>query len=295
MNTLGKILAVAVFVLSAAFMVSQMMLFAKRTDWRQEYKDTAQTLQSKSQALQEAQSTLDDKTQQFQQDRQRLQSKISSLQDQVESQSSAVADLKSEKSSLQDDLRKALEDVDTLTALSDKKEKMISELESENSNLQETVQEKVAKINELDNTIRGKDDKIASLNEDLQNLQDKYAATQDQKDKYASMLSRLSEKGIRVPAEDIKAVDGEIIKFDSGSDLVIINKGSESGVEVNYPFTIYRDGEYVAQAVVYRVDKKVSVARVQKEMRAEGKQIKEGDLATTRLVGTLSPISVSER
>jgi hypothetical protein len=109
------------------------------------------------------------------------------------------------------------------------------------------------------------------------------------------MLSRLSEKGIRVPAEDIKAVDGEIIKYDSDSDLVIINKGSESGVEVNYPFTIYRDGEYVAQAVVYRVDTKVSVARVEKEMRAKGKQIKEGDLATTRLVGTLSPISVSER
>jgi len=295
MNTFGKILAVTVLVLSVGFMVSQMVLYSKRTQWKQEYQQTAQELQQKEKALEQAKATLKEKTEQFTNDRSSLQSKVQNLKNRVESQSQTISSLKSDNSETQDDLRKAVEDVDTLTAMVDKKESTIVSLEQENSELQDNVEAKVAKINELDAKLRDHEEEIASLNEELSQLEKKHASVKEKRNQYARMLSRLSERGVRIPAEDVKAVDGEIIKYDKDSNLVIINKGSESGVEVNYPFTIYRDGDYVARAVVYRVDKKVSVARVQKDMGAKGKKIREGDQATTRLVGTISPFSVSQR
>ncbi|MEF8787828.1 MAG: hypothetical protein V5A84_02045, partial [Planctomycetota bacterium] len=295
MNTFGKILAVAVLVLSAGFMVSQMVLYSKRTEWKQEYQQTAQELQQKTKALEQAQANLEEKTQQFQNDRSNLQSKVQSLKNQVESQSETISSLKADNSELQDDMRKAMEDVDTLTAMVDKKESTIASLEQENTELQDTVEAKVSQINELDSKLRSREEEIASLNEDLNQLEENYASVDEKRNKYARMLSRLSERGIRIPAEDVKAVDGEVIKYEKKSDLVIINKGKDSGVEVNYPFTIYRNGNYVARAVVYRVDQKVSVARVQEDMAAEGKEIREGDQATTRLVGTISPMSISQR
>jgi len=295
MNTFGKILAVAVLVLSAGFMVSQMVLFSKRAQWKRAYQETNQELQQKTKALEQAESTLEDKTEQFQNDRSNLQSQIQSLKNRVESQSETISSLKADNSELQDDLRTAMDDVSTLTAMVDKKESTIASMEQENSELQDTVEAKVSRINDLDSTLREREDKIASLNEELSNLQDEYASVQESRDKYARMLSRLSQRGIRIPAEDVKAVDGEVIKYDAESDLVIINKGKDNGVEVNYPFTIYRNGDYVGRAVVYRVDQKVSVARVQEDMRATDKEIRVGDQATTRLVGTLSPISMSQR
>ena len=295
MNTFGKILAVAVLVLSAGFMVSQMVLFSKRAQWKRAYQETNQELQQKTKALEQAESTLEDKTEQFQNDRSNLQSQIQSLKNRVESQSETISSLKADNSELQDDLRTAMDDVSTLTAMVDKKESTIASLEQENTELQDTVEAKVSQINELDSKLRSREEEIASLNEDLNQLEEKYASVDEKRNKYARMLSRLSERGIRIPAEDVKAVDGEVIKYEKKSDLVIINKGKDSGVEVNSPFTIYRNGNYVARAVVYRVDQKVSVARVQEDMAAEGKEIREGDQATTRLVGTISPMSISQR
>lgn len=295
MNTFGKILAVVVLVLSAAFMASQIILFAKRTPWKQKYQETKAQLGKKEKALEQAQSKLEDKTQTYENKLANLQSQLQSLKNEVQSQANTISSLKSEGSSLRDDMRKAQENVDTLTAMVDKKESTIASLEEENSELQENVNDKVARINELDETVREKKDKITSLQEDLSQLEEDYASLQKKKQRYARMLSRLSKRGVRIPAEEVKAVDGEIIKYEEKSRLVIINKGKKSGVEVNYPFTIYRNGTYVGQAVVYRVDQKVSVARVQKDMMAEGKQIKVGDQATTRLVGTISPLSISQR
>ncbi len=152
---------------------------------------------------------------------------MQNLKNRVESQSQTISSLKADNSEVQDDLRKAVEDVDTLTAMVDKKESTIASLEQENSDLQDNVEAKVAKINELDEKLRDREENIASLNEKVNELENQYASVKEKRNKYARMLSRLSERGIRIPAEDVKAVDGEVIKYDSDSNLVIINKGSE--------------------------------------------------------------------
>ena len=174
------------------------------------------------------------------------------------------------------------------------KEKVIATLESKNDELAQTTSDQAQQIRKLDGQLADKTKQVRQL-QDVRDSQEKQIAQLNNKiDFYESMESRLAQRGIHLPAEDVKGVDGQVIKTDPEYDLVIINKGEEDGVKVNYPFTIYRDSEYVAQAIVTDVDKKVCVARIEKGMVAEGKQVKMGDEVTTRMAGVLAPITMYE-
>jgi len=294
MNLFAKIVVFFILVLSVGFAVSQMALYSKRVNFKQQAAEWEQKARQRQTDLEAAQAELQEKTQHYEQQVSQLQNQISSLKTETENQSQQIADLERRLSEANTDVRKLSVATDKLTDTITAKEEVIATLDNKNEQLAQTTSEQADKISQLDSQLADKTQQVQEL-QDIRQSQEKQIAQLEEKVQfYENMESRLAQRGIHLPAEDVKGVDGQIIKVDPEYDLVVINKGKEDGVKVNYPFTIYRDSEYIAQAIVTDVNEKVSVARIEKGMVAEGKQVKTGDEATTRMAGVLAPITMYE-
>lgn len=294
MNLFAKIVVFFILVLSVGFAVSQMALYSKRVNFKQQAAEWEQKARQRKSDLEAAQAELQEKTQQYENKVSQLQGSIDDMKSEVQSQSLQITELEkdlSEQKARADRLSVATTKMEERI---EEKEGVIATLEDKNDKLVQTTNEQAEKISNLDTQLADATDQIRNLQGVKQKQEKQIAQLEEKVQFYENMESRLAKRGIHLPAEDVKGVDGQVIKTDPEYDLVVINKGKEDGVKVNYPFTIYRDSEYIAQAIVTDVNKQVCVARIEKGMVAEGKQVAKGDEATTRMAGVLAPITMYE-
>lgn len=294
MNLFAKIVVFFILVLSVGFAVSQMALYSKRVNFKQKFAEAQQKASQRQSQIEQLQAELDEKTRQFDQQTSNLQQTVSGLQRKTDNQSQQITEFERKLEAAETDVRKLSVATDKLTDTIKAKEQLIATLESKKDQLTQTTTRQADRISKLDSQLADKTDQVRQLTELKNQHEQEIADLGDKIDHYEAMLSRLAQRGVHVPAEDIKAVDGKVIKTYADTDLVVINKGEEDGVKVNYPFTIYRDSEYIAQAIVTRPDRQVCVARIQEGMVAQGKKVQEGDDATTRMAGALAPITMYE-
>lgn len=76
-------------------------------------------------------------------------------------------------------------------------------------------------------------------------------------------------------------VDGSVLAVDAKTGLVMLNVGSEQGVKRGYSFDVWSGNQYKGQVVVQNVQPNMSSATIKSPV--QGTQIRQGDLASTRM------------
>jgi len=283
MNTFGKVCVFVLLVLSIGFATSQMLLYARRTDYYELWDQANTQLNNAKAELERTSNELDDKTLAYDTAVSSLGGKVENLEARVDDQQQDIADLQAEKASLNDRVDKMTIAIEKQSEALQLKEKQIANREERVESLNAKLNEKVTELNEKTAELRDRSKEIEKLQDVIAELRDEFNNVREERDRSTALLSRLIEIGFHLPGEELVAIDAKVVRVDPQYGLAVINRGRKDGVKLNYSFTVYREDQFVAKVVVYEVEDQVAAARVQPGLLAEGQQIEIGDDATTRI------------
>lgn len=128
---------------------------------------------------------------------------------------------------------------------------------------------------------------VAALEDDLAALRREHADTRKRLREKQLLLSMCEDPpggfSVLPPGPPVPAIDAEVlaVKHEVEPNLVLLSAGSDEEVEQGYRFSVYRGSDFIGKVVVERVLSDSSGCRVL--FTAEGRSIKPGDLAATRL------------
>lgn len=281
MNTFAKVLVVIVLLLSSGFAVSQMVLYSKREMWREKYDVAQQELEAKTARAEELSEQLEDVRSERERIKQQKDTRINRLQEDLETLNLTVQKAERRNENLQTAVDQARTRVSKLEERLDEKENVIAELREKVSDLDSSLKESLAKVENLNEEVRTKTNKIDQLDKRIAELQQEKRKVVQEREDLESMLAQMEAKGIHVSTTQVPVIDGKVVRVDNELGAVVINKGKESGVKIGYPFTIYRNSNFVAQVYVMEVHEDYSLARVDRQLAKN--QLEVGDQATTRI------------
>jgi myosin heavy subunit len=281
MNTFAKVLVVIVLLLSSGFAISQMVLYSKREMWRERYAEAAEQLEGKTAKVEEIEQELGDLRTERDQMQQRLQTQVNRLKEDVETRDLRISKAERRVENLQTSAEQARTRVTNLEERLDKKDEVINQLEQKVAGLDTNLKDAHAKVEDLNSEVRQKANKIDQLDKRIAELQQEKRKVVQEREDLESMLAQLEAKGVHVGTTEVPIIDAKVVRVDNELGAVVLNKGDGSGVQVGYPFTIYRNSDFVARAYVMEVHDDYSLARVDKQLAR--KDTKVGDEATTRI------------
>lgn len=295
MNAFAKVLVVFILVLSVGFAVSQMMLHSKRINYSAKLAEAQTKIQDLQGELEEETKQLADLTAKYDTDINRLQDDLGRLKTEETKLNEQIKDVEAEKLKLHENARNLAAVLDKQQDIIKAKEGEISKLRTIGADLTKRLNEHQKKIGDMNATILAKEEKIKQLLASVQEWKSKHLLARKERDSLHAIVERLSALDIRVPLDDVKAVDAKVARVDREHGAIVINKGKQDGILINYPFVIYRDRDFIAKAIVLRVADNLSFARIEPGSKAEGKEVNVGDDCTTRIRVTELPLTVTTR
>ena len=79
-------------------------------------------------------------------------------------------------------------------------------------------------------------------------------------------------------------IEGRVLAVDNEEGVVIISVGRKDRVRQDYRFLVYREGTYIAQITVFKVDPDKAAARINWDVSPKPRQaVERGDRVTTRI------------
>jgi len=281
MNVFAKVLVVVVLALSAGLALSQMMLHAKRVNWREKYDEAAAKLQQKTQEAQELAQKLKVAVNERDQLKARKDAEITRLQEDLATKDAEIAKLGRDKETLQDTWNKERIRVANLEQRLDVKDGQIEELRQKALELGEELKNYMARVEQLEDLGRQKDQRIQALDAQVAQLESEKREIAQEKSRLEVLVEGLVSRGWPVYVTDVPAIDAKVVRVDNELGAVVLNKGEKDQVKAGYPFTVYRGNEFIAKVYVMEVHDTHSLARV--DLDIERKPMKIGDDATTRI------------
>ncbi|MCS6970819.1 MAG: hypothetical protein RMM29_00250 [Planctomycetota bacterium] len=289
-----RIFILVLLVLTVAFMIVQMMLFATRENWKrrwdQDTKSLAAELKQATQLLATESAgrvRAENQVAQLQIDRDRDQAKIRELEAQITERVARIQ-------ALERDLDRMRTDYSALNENYQAQSKSLDMVRQRNSELTHIAQ--VARAVAFNLNV-----KLAEVEDDLNNLQTEYARLREQLDKSIAerkqaeaRLAVLRERfpkvyeAIHYEQPSTAALHARVAAVQVNSkgeqEFVILSIGREEGVQVGQEFIVYRGNQYICKVRVERVLNDMAPARViPSSWNTSGLTIEAGDLAANRL------------
>lgn len=281
MNAVTKVLVVLVLLLSAGFAASQIVLYGKREDFGAKYLETAQQLTDTTQKLKQAEGALHDKTVEYDQFKVARDTEVQALQN-------SLADEKTRVRELSADLARMTTSVQSLTTANQEQEQRLAVRDQTVEGLREIVTERDEAIKQnldkIEELIAGggeKDATIGELEHQLNQVKKAKVELAESEKFLHDTIAGLIRRGIEVEPALAPAINGKVIQVDAVVGAAVIDKGAVAGVKPNTQFTIYNDEGYVASLVIHTVQDELAVGKVM--LAAEGRQVSQGDKATTEV------------
>lgn len=281
MNTFTKVLVVIVLILSLGFAASQMVLHAQRQNASEAISRLQSDLQSAQQAAQDAQGKLRDVTETKERQIDTLQTQVTRLEGEVEGKQAALTEARTNLQEAQDSVKTLTTTNQGLNEQLTARRGQIATLEKKVDQLQDEVEQKVAKVEGLTKTLQARNSQIAQLQNSLTDVKKERQELALSTERMEQILQTLRARGVEVGVAYVPPINGSVISVDRETRVAILNRGSQDGVKQNTEFTIYRDGDFVAKAIVMNVEPDVAIARA--TLTAPGKDMQVGDNATTEI------------
>ena len=281
MNTFAKVLVIFILLLSAGFALSQMMLYSKREKYREMYEKADKNYNTQL----ERANGLDQQNKDLTRDLEGVKNDFATYKDDKEEDTKRlntnINKLTEEKSKADDKFNeeriRANKQADTIQ----EKDEYIRKVEQDNNTLKDDLRDRLTDIEKLKADVRAKGEEIASLKENVLQLEADNAEVTQERNRLERILGTLRDRGIYVDEGIVEVIDASVAQADNDLGAVVLDKGRKDGVRINFPFTIYRGGAFVAKVRVVDVHENYSLARIEEGMSRYPMRV--GDSATTRL------------
>ncbi len=281
MTLLGKIISVAIFVLSGIFLAFAAIVFATHTDWQKKATELEQQLTQQRKVnsdLRESRQRLMDNLAIEQAARRAalasLQVKLTQLSQQLEDRTNSLADAQQQAKDATVATKTAQQ---LLAGLTQEVNQLRGDVKKAQQSLDEKMIQLVATTDEVNQARR----LHAELTERQLQLANQVAG-------YENILRKLGvrfeSRGDGTVVSDVNQLPpdlkGYVIAI-SDSNLVEISIGSDDGMKVGDKLDVYRDSSYLGRVVVRKTDVDRSVAEIIPEFRKG--IIRKGDRVATNL------------
>ncbi len=165
------------------------------------------------------------------------------------------------------------------------KEARITELEKTIDNQKQVMEDATKAKEEAQNEQQRLEIQLSNLQGELAEKEKLLQRSQKELVEAKQVIRAVKDAGVNIPAlfKRAKPLDGEIVAVSDQVPIVMINRGSDRGVEKGYQFTVFRGNQFIGRITVEEVYKDMSAARIVKDMTV--KAIKRGDNVTTRIGG----------
>ena len=281
MNTFTKVVVVLVLLLSAAFAATQMMLYAKRVNWREKYEVTDAKLTEKTKVAVELNDNLQATIRERDDIKARKDSEIARLKEDLGTRDLEIARLGREKERLQDIWTQERTRVTNLEERLDAKDGEIQELRTRGQELADSLKNYMTETEKLEQLNAEKDSKIGALDKQVAQLEKEKKQAIQRGDELDTIMANLEKKGFHFDREPVPVIDAVLARVDNGLGAVVLNKGKNDQVTPNLTFTVYRGKQFIARVYVMEVYEGHSLARVDRSL--EYLPMEVGDNATTRI------------
>lgn len=282
MNAFTKVLVVLVLVLSLGFAVSQMVLYGRREDVGQQLTKARQQVKTLTDQRDELQGQLSDAKQRLQNVRSQKNTEIDRLKNETQNLTEQNELVRTRLNTAEASVQQLTETTQAQSQRIDDARAQIDELKTRIADLSGQVEEKIAQVQDLQETIRSKNSNIGDLEHTLAQVKKQRQELTAENKRYQAKLAELVQRGIEIEPAYAPPINGRVVRVDPELRTAVIDRGSEAGVKPNTEFTVYRDGQFVANLIVTDVvDKQASVGRA--TLLAEGKSVQVGDKATTEI------------
>lgn len=285
MNQIARVFIVVNLVLSVLYLGFAATLLSQKWDYREMY------LEQKSEREKEVKRLKEEK--------QDGEARIANLRALVTEREKAAKEWKDKHQVITEknnqlsrenlDFKTSLSKIDTnIKEINDRmrdKEARISELEKTISDQKLVMEEATKAKEEAQNEQQRLEIQLSNLQGEMAEKEKLLQRSQKELVEAKQIIRAVKEAGVNIPAlfKRAKPLDGQIVAVSEQVPIVMINLGSDRGVEKGYQFTVFRSNQFIGRVTVEEVYKDMSAARIVKEMTV--KAIKRGDNVTTRIGG----------
>lgn len=274
MNLLGKAFTVLILLMSIAFMMLAVTVYATHRSWREDalkYKQQVDQATQENIRLREERDNSVSKLAMEQTARRyaiaSLQSRLEQVEDQLSRREEQYLKLQATETVTAETLRTT---ENNLAKLTTEVERLRNDIKSAQDNRDKSVNELVA-LQEMLNSTEGI----------LQTEKEKYAALREENESRKKVMDRLNVT-VNTPVDGIPPkVDGFVTAV-SRNDLLEISIGADDGLREGHMLDVYRDATYLGRIIVRKTQPDRAVAEVIKEYRKG--TIKKGDRVATKLI-----------
>ena len=279
MTLIGKIFTVLILVMSVAFMMLSIMVFATHRNWR-EYAEGTPTKPGLKQELEKLQALKNEAVAQQQQLRQQLAEEQAARKHALGAMTARLVRAENELAAKQQELDTLAANHTQVSAAANTAQQRLTALENEIAALRGDLRKTEQDLDQKFLTVVELTDQLnqaISLRDEL-NIRNKQAV-----DQIAQMKQVMDANGLTIDSlvsHIPPKVEGVVLEV-SDKDLIEISIGADDGLKVGHAMEVYRDNTYLGRIVIRRTAPDRAVGQIMKELQRG--QIKRGDRVSTKL------------
>ncbi len=285
MNSITKVMIVAVLVLSLVYVGVGAVLFATREQWRAKYNEDYAAWQQTQAQLQ---STIAANQQEIERLTRELSVKTSDLQQLQDRYVRLDAENKSLLGKTQEMTNRYDNLTDEMAKLSEKYEsivKMALSFQSDLAKTEEQLRVMTRQRDMLDEERQRLEGDLARLTKQFEDTKKLLADANEERERLTDIVTALRQRGFAIEevvgAAKVEPVSGNVVSVDAQLGIVLVNVGAENNVKKGYEFTVSRGGDYVAKIVIHEVFEEAAAGRLLEGYTRT--PVKIGDRVDTRL------------
>ncbi len=262
MNQVARVFVVINIMLSAAFLMAAGTFLHQNEDWKQKTADVEKSKMETETKLTSQISELDSNIQLLQDDLNTRKSKLTSLQGDLATANSRIesaVDAKNQAERKFAALQETLNiETSKLASISDSVGGLETMIENYRTRA-EGAQDKERIAMEAKNKVIGERETLKQEKRDLENTLKETQARLN-----STMTELASYRNNYPPPANIRQplIDGLVIRFDAGTNMVQVNKGSKDGVRLGHKFDIVNGSQYVCTIMIDYIDGSTSVGHI---------------------------------
>ena len=285
MNLVGKIFTVLILVMSIAFMMLAVTVFARHRNWRD------LVIRTEDQVTADAPLGLKYQIEQLSETNRQLRDQIERSNDRLAVEQAArrfaLASLEVRAQSAQSALSAREKEFSDLQAAHGI---IVETLNTNQMNLESLTKEVEGLRGEIRDAQQARDEKflaVVSITDRLNAIEGERLKLQERQNQLLSQISRMknvldkNELTEYTPVDDIPPpVDG-VVTAVGRTDLIEISIGGDDGLRVGHTLEVYRNNSYLGRIVVQHIEPDRAVGKILREYRRG--IIRKGDRVATKL------------
>jgi predicted nucleic acid-binding Zn-ribbon protein len=289
----AKLLTVIILLLSVFFAATSAILFAKRTEWRQEYGKLKLNADGAITAETAKEEKLDLALQTAKADRDQLRTEKATAEATAKVLEDQVVKLQINVENEKNAIAAMTPVLDMLKLEHENAEKRLNERTNERDTARAEVSNLTGELTASRKEARDLKEQNVVLADNLQKTKENLAAQTEMRKARDEQIAHLYDvfpnmrTTIDMFAKLEPRINGKVLALDEPSGIVILNVGAKAEVKKEYRFTVYRGGEFKGMLRIFDVNgDNLSAGRVEylaKDAQGNPKKIEIGDDVATAI------------